>query len=71
MNNILEIPMVSSMDGELLSTVSFSQDSPREWLRFTLDTLKKQYLSSGEYFNLNFHPWLIGSSNRIGILDHI
>ena len=70
-NSLLEIPLFSSMDADLLSLVSAEQKSPRILLDFALNTLKKQFNNSEKYFNLNFHPWLIGSSNRIILLDNI
>ncbi|MCX6709560.1 MAG: polysaccharide deacetylase family protein [Candidatus Woesearchaeota archaeon] len=70
-NGLVEIPVLSSSDGELLSLVSPEQDSGRDFLNYSLRTWKRQFLHSGEYFNLNFHPWLIGSGNRIKLLSDI
>lgn len=68
---LTEIPLLSSMDGELLGLVAPSQDSPHEWLDFAFRAMKKQFGKSGCIFNLNFHDWLIGSGNRHVLLDMI
>jgi len=69
--SIIEIPVLSSSDGDLLSLVSPEQDSLQEFLDYAFIAWKRQYAKSGQYFNLNFHPWLIGSSNRIQLLEKI
>lgn len=68
---LLEIPRNSTPDGQLFGLLSPEQESPKEWLNFAYKTLKTQFDKSNEYFNLNFHPWLIGSANRIILLDAI
>jgi len=70
-NNLLEIPLVSSMDGDLLDLIDPAQKSPKIWLDFAYRILKNQFDKSGEIFNLNFHPWLIGSCNRPILLKKI
>jgi hypothetical protein len=66
---LLEIPLLSSMDGELLGLVSPVQESPRLWINFAFEALKKQFNRSDLYFNLNFHDWLVGSANRTLLLE--
>lgn len=70
-DSILEIPMLSSMDADLLSIVSVEQNSPSYLINYAYNVYKKQFLNSKKYFNLNFHPWLIGSANRPILLDNI
>lgn len=69
--NILEIPLLSSQDGELLSLVDPGQETPETWLDFAYEALKAQFDKSGKVFNLNFHPWLIGTSNRTLLLNMV
>lgn len=69
--NMLEIPLLSSQDGELFGLVDPSQETPKAWLDFAYQTLKTQFDKSGKVFNLNFHPWLIGTSNRVSVLSKI
>lgn len=68
---ILEIPLLSSQDGELLSLMDPGQETPRVWLDFAYESLKRQFDKSGRFFNLTFHPWLIGTQNRVEVLDKI
>jgi peptidoglycan/xylan/chitin deacetylase (PgdA/CDA1 family) len=70
-NQLFEIPMLSSMDGDLLFYLSPLQNSPSEWLDYAYDSLVSQFNRSGKYFNLNFHPWVIASANRISLLERI
>ena len=69
--SMLEIPLLSSQDGELFSLVDPTQETPEVWLDFVYQSLKTQFNKSGKVFNLNFHPWLIGTSNRLSVLDKI
>lgn len=66
-----EIPLYSSMDGELLGNLSPEQESPENWINYAYNSWVSQFRNSGEYFNLNLHDWLIGTSNRIELLDKI
>lgn len=68
---LLEIPLLSSQDGELLSVMDPGQETPKVWLDFAYDSLRKQFEKSGSVFNLNFHPWLIGTANRTQLLERI
>lgn len=68
---LIEIPLQSSMDGELLSLMSPLQKTPTLWLNYAYSAIKKQFKIANETFNLNFHPWMIGSSNRVILLKKI
>lgn len=70
-DGLLEIPLLSSQDGELLELVDPGQRSPKSRLDFAYQALKIQFDKSSKTFNLNFHPWLIGSANRPVFLDRI
>jgi len=70
-NGLLEIPLASSLEGDLLGIMNYWQESPQEWLDYAYNSLVNQFNSSGKYFNLNMHPWLIGSANRLKLLDAI
>ena len=70
-NHLLEIPLLSSMDGCLLFYMPPTQNSPDHWLNYAYDSFVKQFDRSEDYFNLNFHPWVIGSANRLILLDKI
>jgi len=68
-NGLREIPLLSSMDGELLGLVDPNQNSSLAQLEFTVNSLQKQYFQAEQHFNLTFHDWLIGSKNRIKVLQ--
>lgn len=70
-NEVVEIPLLSSQDGELLGEVSPFQRSLDRYIQYTYSALVNQYKRSKLFFNLNFHPWLIGSANRLTLLDKI
>ena len=68
---ILEIPLFSSMDGEFLGWLPPSQNSSAKRIDYAVSSYLKQYKRSDVFFNLNFHPWLIGTGNRIQVLSKI
>ncbi len=70
-DKILEIPISSSLENDLLGLMNYWQQSPKKWMDYAYDSLLKQFSRSGKYFNLNFHPWIIGSANRPLLLDKI
>lgn len=70
-NNLLQIPLLSLMDGDLLGVMNTNQKTRKLWLEYAFRSLKEQYHNSKDYFNLNFHPWIIGTENRIELLDNI
>jgi len=66
-----EFPLLSIPDTQLFKEVYPYQNTSKTTLDYAYDVLGAQYEKSGEYFNLNFHPWLIASANRIELLDRI
>lgn len=68
---LYEIPLFSTTDYNLLGSALPNQESPEPSLKFAYEALKKQFDKSRNYFNLNFHAWLIGSSNRPLLLEEI
>jgi peptidoglycan/xylan/chitin deacetylase (PgdA/CDA1 family) len=71
LKSAFEIPILSSLEGDLLFYLSPTQKSPELWLDYAYNSLVSQYKRCEKYFNLNFHPWLIGSANRLTLLDRI
>ena len=70
-NGLLEIPLLSSMDGELFGLVDPNQNSSEKQMDFTVNSLKEQYSESQEHFNLTFHDWLMGSGNRMAVFTEM
>jgi len=64
-----EIPLTSSMDGELLGLVSPLQPSPARYIDFAVNAWRQQLLRSPGFFTLNLHDWLIASGNRTDVLN--
>jgi len=69
--NLLEIPILSTLDCFLFRILEPSIASPEKDLRQAMKIIKNEALLSNEYFNLNFHDWIIGTSNRSQFFDEI
>lgn len=70
-NELVEIPLIGSQDGELLGEMDPMQKTPEKLISFAEHSYKLQFDESKEIFNINFHPWLIGSMNRTKLLKNI
>jgi len=70
-NGLVHIPLLSSMDGELLGQLDPNQKSSKQQIEYVISSLKNQYFESSEYFNLTFHDWIVGSENRTEVLSKI
>ncbi len=68
-NGLVHIPLLSSMDGELLGLIDPNQKSSQEQVNYVVESLKKQFFESNEHFNVTFHDWIVGSQNRTQILS--
>jgi len=64
-----DIPLTSSMDGELLGLVSPLQDSPADVISFCRDAWLTQATRHRQCFTLNVHDWLVGTGNRPELLS--
>ncbi len=68
---LLDIPLTSSMDCDILGMLLPTNSTSKEEMDTLLTSLELQFKRSGTHFNLNFHPWLLGSSNRPVVLQRI
>lgn len=68
---LLEIPQLSTNDCGFLGLPKPSEISSEKYRSFALNGLKSQFGKSEGFFNLNFHPWVIGSANRPTLLRKI
>ena len=69
-NSLLEIPLLSPMD--IFCIYPFPQankSSPLSSLEEAYGILVRHYNTSKTYFNLNFHEHIIGTTNRIQLLE--
>lgn len=70
-NGIVEIPLASTMDNFLFGLPKPDTNSSTYQINKSINILKLHFDQSGGEFNLNFHDWIIGTSNRIMVLDEI
>jgi peptidoglycan/xylan/chitin deacetylase (PgdA/CDA1 family) len=66
---LLEIPLTSSMDGELLGLTSPLQPSPARVMDFAVNAWHRQMKRAPMFFSLNLHDWLVASANRLDLLN--
>ncbi|MCJ7471125.1 polysaccharide deacetylase family protein [Candidatus Bathyarchaeota archaeon] len=70
--SLLEIPLLSPMD--IYCIYPFPQaekNSPESSLEEAYSILVEHYKHSEEYFNLNFHEHIIGTANRVRLLERM
>jgi peptidoglycan/xylan/chitin deacetylase (PgdA/CDA1 family) len=70
--NVMEIPLISPLD--IFCIYPFPdplKNSPPKSLNEAYKILVQHYSSSRKYFNLNFHPWAVGTRNRVSLLNRI
>ncbi len=68
---ILEIPVLSTLDCFLFGLPVPNESSSDAELKTAFEILKDEFDLSQNYFNLNFHDWIVGTSNRIDVMDKI
>jgi glycosyltransferase involved in cell wall biosynthesis/peptidoglycan/xylan/chitin deacetylase (PgdA/CDA1 family) len=69
--SILEVPVYSPLDGDLLSYVSPGKATAEGVVQYTIDALASGVHRKGSWYSLNFHDWVIGTDNRLRILDEV
>jgi len=68
----LEIPLLSPLESSLLGLPRpITSETAKSQLDVAFKVLRSCFDKSGMYFNLNFHPWVIGSGNRLALLEQI
>ncbi len=70
-SNILDFPVCSPLDCDLLGLPIPSQNSNKITIDYAYNCLINNFKDSKYFFNLNFHDWIIGTSNRIELFDRI
>jgi hypothetical protein len=71
-NSLVEIPLLSPMDIYCIYPFPEAQKNSQESsLEEAYKILVTHYESSKMYFNLNFHEHVIGTANRIQLLEKI
>lgn len=70
-DGLLEVPLYSPLDCDLLGLPKPDEQSSQELLTYTIEALVGGLNRRGEIYSLNFHDWIIGSQNRIEVLDEV
>ncbi len=68
---LTEHPLVSPLDCDLLGFPQPAQTSGPAMTTFARQTILEDYQRSHNYFNINAHDWIIGTSDRLQILDEV
>lgn len=66
---LMEHPLVSPLDCDMVGFPKPDQASGRSFTDFTRQTILDDYHRSPLYFNINVHDWIIGTSDRLQVLD--
>ena len=69
--NILDFPLCSPLDCDLFGYPFPSEESNEIKMNYSFECLVKNFQMSKNFFNLNFHDWIIGTANRYKLLDKI
>ena len=67
---LLEIPISSPLDCDMLGLPKPDEDTSDDFLRYAITTLTGGVKRRGDFYNVTFHDWIIGSSNRLQLLDN-
>ena len=71
-SSLLEIPLLSPMDISCIYPFPQAEkNSPESSLEEAYSILVEHYEHSDEYFNLNLHEHIIGTANRVWLLENI
>ena len=70
-NTLLEVPVYSPLDCDLLGLPNLQSRTSDDWIRYATCCLVGGLKRNGRFYMLNFHDWIIGSSNRIEIMDEV
>ncbi|HVZ67391.1 MAG TPA: polysaccharide deacetylase family protein [Patescibacteria group bacterium] len=66
---LVEIPLTSPFDCDLLGLPKPKEKTPEAWAKYVTACFVGGANRSQNLYTLNLHDWIMGSSNRISILD--
>jgi peptidoglycan/xylan/chitin deacetylase (PgdA/CDA1 family) len=69
LGSLLEIPLYSPMDCDLLGIPDPAASTPRGLHAYTKAALESSLAQSGRFSMLTFHDWIIAGANRLELLD--
>jgi hypothetical protein len=67
---LLEIPIHTPLDCDLLGYPKPDENSPDDFVNYAVATLAGGVERKGKFYSMSFHDWIIGSSNRVSILEN-
>ena len=67
--NLREVPVYSPLDCDLVGTPDPSAKSSDAIIKYATDCLVGGINRPGNLYSINFHDWIIGTSNRIEIFE--
>ena len=70
-NGVVEIPLYSPLDCDLLGLPTPQQDTPPELLAYARSTLCNAAASSSGIAMVTFHDWIVAGGNRLVLLDDV
>lgn len=70
-HGIFEIPIHAPLDCDLLGFPKPSEDSPDDAISYAANVMTGGIGRKGELYTLTFHDWIIGTANRMQILEKV
>lgn len=67
---LLEIPVHTPLDCDLLGLPKPDEDTPDDFVSYAVATLVGGAERKGDFYNITFHDWIIGTANRVSILEN-
>ncbi len=68
---LLEIPLYSPLDCDLVGFPEPTSRTPAELLEYATFALKHSVAQAGPLAMVTFHDWILSTGNRIGLLDEV
>jgi peptidoglycan/xylan/chitin deacetylase (PgdA/CDA1 family) len=68
-DGIVEVPLYSPLDCDLVGLPTPDQNTPPELLAYARAVTRTFAIAPGPLSMITFHDWIVGSGNRLGILD--
>lgn len=70
-HGLIEVPAHAPLDWELLKDTLPTKETPPEYIQYATLSLTQNCRDARESYNVTFHDWIIGSNNRLTILENI
>lgn len=67
---LLEIPVYTPLDCDLLGLPKPNENTPDDFVSYAVATLAGGAERKRDFYNITFHDWIIGTANRVSILEN-